>query len=35
MSDGQCEASNRLAYRYILKSIMKKLEEKNQKIQFY
>ena len=29
MSCGQCEVSKRLAYRHILKSIVKKLEEKN------
>ena len=31
MSCGQCEVSTHLAYRHILKSIVKKLEEKNQK----
>ena len=30
MSCGQCEVSKHLAYRHILKSIVKKLEEKNQ-----
>ena len=34
MSCGQCEVSKRLAYRHILKSIVKKLEEKNQKFSF-
>ena len=33
MSCGQCEVSKRLAYRHILKSIVKKLEEKNQKLE--
>ena len=32
---GQCDVSNRLAYRHILKSIVKKLEEKNQKFSFH
>ena len=31
MSCGQCDVSKCLAYRHILKSIVKKLEEKNQK----
>ena len=31
---GQCEVSKRLAYRHILKSVVKKLEEKNQKFSF-
>ena len=31
---GQCEVSKCLAYRYILKSIAKKLEEENQKFIF-
>ena len=31
---GQCEVSKCLAYRLILKSIVKKLEEKNQKFSF-
>ena len=31
---GQCEVSKHLAYRYILKSIVKKLEEKNQPFSF-
>ena len=34
MSCGQCEVSKCLAYRHILKSIVKKLEEKNQKFSF-
>ena len=34
MSCGQCEVSKRLAYRHILKSIVKKLEEINQKFKF-
>ena len=34
MSCGQCEVSKRLAYRHILKSIVNKLEEKNQKFSF-
>ena len=34
MSCGQCDVSKHLAYRHILKSIVKKLEEKNQKISF-
>ena len=34
MSCGQCEVSKHLAYRHILKSIVKKLEEKNQKFSF-
>ena len=32
MSRGQCEVSKYLVYRHILKSIVKKLEEKNQKL---
>ena len=35
MPCGQCEVSKRLAYRHILKSIVKKLEEKNQKLSFF
>ena len=35
MSCGQCEASKQLAYRHILKSIVKKLEEKNQKFSVF
>ena len=35
MSCGQCEVSKHLAYRYILKSIVKKLEENNQKFSFF
>ena len=35
MSCGQCEVSKCLAYRHILKSIVKKLEEKNQKFSFF
>ena len=31
MSYGQCAVSKHLAYRHILKSIVKKLEQKNQK----
>ena len=31
---GQCEVSKHLTYRHILKSIMKKLEKKNQKFTF-
>ena len=34
MSCGQCEVSKNLVYRHILKSIVKKLEEKNQKFSF-
>ena len=34
MSCEQCKASKRLAYRHILKSIVNKLEEKNQKFSF-
>ena len=34
MSCGQCEVSKRLVYRHALKSIVKKLEEKNQKFSF-
>ena len=34
ISCGQCEVSKHLAYRHILKSIVKKLEEKNQKFSF-
>ena len=34
MSCGQCEVSKRLAYKHILKSIVKKIEEKNQKFSF-
>ena len=34
MSCGQCEVSKHLAYRHILKSIVKKLEEKNKKFSF-
>ena len=34
MSCGQCEVSKCLAYRNILKSIVKKLKEKNQKFSF-
>ena len=34
MSCGQCEVSKHLAYRHILKSVVKKLEEKNQKFSF-
>ena len=34
MSCGQCEVPKHLAYRHILKSIVKKLEEKNQKFSF-
>ena len=34
MSCGQCEASKCLVYRHILKSIVKKLEEKKQKFSF-
>ena len=34
MSCGQCEVSKHLAYRHILKSIVKKLEEKNQDFSF-
>ena len=32
---GQCDVSKHLAYRYILKSIVKKLNEKKQKIHFF
>ena len=35
MSCGQCEVSKCLAYRHILKSIVKKLEEKTQKFSFF
>ena len=35
MSCGQCEVSKRLVYRHILKSIVKKPEEKNQKFSFF
>ena len=34
MSCGQCDVSKCLAYTHILKSIVKKLEEKNQKFRF-
>ena len=34
MSCGQCEVSKCQAYRHILKSIVKKLEDKNQKFSF-
>ena len=34
MSCGQCEVSKCLAYRHILKSVVKKLEEKKQKLSF-
>ena len=34
LSCGQCDVSKRLAYRHILKSIVKRLEEKNQKFSF-
>ena len=34
MSCGQCEVSKHLAHRHILKSIVKKLEEKNQNFSF-
>ena len=34
VSCGQCDVSKCLAYRYMLKSIVKKLEEKNQKFSF-
>ena len=34
MSCGQCDVSKRLVHRHILKSIVKKLEEKNQKFSF-
>ena len=34
ISCGQCEVSKHLAYRHILKSIVKKLKEKNQKFSF-
>ena len=34
MSCGQCAVSKHLAYRHILKSIVKKLEEKNHKFKF-
>ena len=34
-SCGQCEASKCLVHRHILKSIVKKLEEKNQKFSFF
>ena len=35
MSCGQCEVLKCLTYRHILKSIVKKPDEKNQKIQFF
>ena len=35
MSCEQCEVSKCLVYRHILKSILKKLEEKNQKFSFF
>ena len=35
MSCGQCEVLTHLPYRRILKSIVKKLEEKNQKISHF
>ena len=35
MSCGQCEVLTHLPYRHILKSIVKKLEEKNQKISHF
>ena len=35
MSCGQCEVSKCLAYNHILKSIVRKLEEKNQKFNFF
>ena len=35
MSCGQSEVSKHLVYRHILKSIVKKLEEKNQKFSFF
>ena len=35
MSCGQCEVSKCLAYRFILKTIVKKLEEKDQKFSFF
>ena len=35
MSCGQCKVSKHLAYRYILKSIVNKLEGKNQKFSFF
>ena len=35
MSCGQCEVSKHLVYRHILKSIVKKLEEKNQKFRYF
>ena len=34
MSGGYCDVSKRLAYRYILKSIVKKLDKINQKFSF-
>ena len=34
MTCGQCEVSKCLVYRHILKSVVKKLEEKNQKFSF-
>ena len=35
LSCGQCEVSKCLAYRHILKSLVKKLEEKNHKFSFF
>ena len=35
VSCGQCEVSKHLVHRHILQSIMKKLEEKNQKFSFF
>ena len=35
MSHGQRDVSECLAYRHILKEIVKKLEEKNQKFSFF
>ena len=35
MSCGQCEVSKHLVHRHILKSIVKKLEEENQKFSFF
>ena len=35
MSCGHCKVSKRLAHTHILKSIVKKLEEKNQKFSFF
>ena len=35
MSCGQCEVSKHLVYSHILKSIVKKLEEKKQKFSFF